>query len=277
MPIYTGKTITDAKQAAAAALGVAADQLTVKVLQEPRNGFFGIGRRAARISAEPVAQSQSAAPTAPVKKSVAATNPTSAQPTAVAQSAAPQPTTAPRSAAAQPTAAQDGDELDPAVIKARHAANLKKVRTAGDQLVEYLQGIFQTLGVGTIPTITRVEAHAITIDVKTPEPGRVIGRHGQRINALEQLSNVFMNYHGAPKTVVMLDTSDYRERRRQALHELAQRAETEVVASGQAVFLDPMPARERKQLHKELEDHPHVKTYSHGREPYRSVVVAPQN
>ncbi len=276
MPIYTGKTIADAKQAAATDLGVNVDQLTVKVLQEPRNGFFGIGRRAAKISAKPATQPQSVTPSVPAK-SATATPPASAQSTAAAQSAASQPTAAPRSAAPQPTAVKDGDELDPAVIKARHAANLKKVRTAGDQLVEYLQGIFKTLGVGTVPTITRVEAHAITIDVKTPEPGRVIGRHGQRINALEQLSNVFMNYHGAPKTVVMLDTSDYRKRRRQALHELAQRAETEVVASGQAVFLDPMPARERKQLHKELEDHPHVKTYSHGREPYRSVVVAPQN
>lgn len=265
MPIYTGKTIADAKQAAATALGVTVDQLTIQVLQQPRNGFLGIGRRAARISAEPVAHPQSAVPAAP------------AEPSAAPKQNNVQVTPASPSASAQSSVTSAGDELDPAVIKARHAANLKKVRTAGDQLVEYLREIFKTLGIGTVPTITQVAAHAITIDVKTPEPGRVIGRHGQRINALEQLSNVFMNYHGAPKTVVMLDTSDYRERRRQVLHELAQRAETEVVASGQAVFLDPMPARERKQLHKELEANPHVKTYSHGREPYRSVVVAPQN
>lgn len=259
MPIYTGKTIEEAKQAAGAALRVPVDQLTIKVLQEPRRGFLGIGRRPAQISAEPIA----------------AHKPKVAKEVKTPASSAPV-----KSAAAQApakSAAAAGDDLDPAVIKARHAANLKKVRTAGDQLVEYLQEIFKNLGIGTVPTITAIEAHAITVDIKSPEPGRVIGRHGQRINALEQLSNVFMNYHGAPKTVVMLNTSNYRERRRQTLHELAQRAETEVVASGQAVFLDPMPARERKQLHKELEDNPHVKTYSHGREPYRSVVVAPQN
>ncbi|MDD6431853.1 MAG: Jag N-terminal domain-containing protein [Lactobacillaceae bacterium] len=265
MPIYTGKTIEEAKRAASVGLGVSADQLTVKVLQEPRHGFLGIGRRLARIDAQKVVvrKPKSPAPAKDVVKSQAT------------KSATPAPIANKRPAAKPTTAA--GDDLDPAVIKARHAANIKKVRTAGDQLVEYLQGVFKTLGIGTVPTIKAVEAHAITIDIKSPEPGRVIGRHGQRINAMEQLSNVFMNYHGAPKTVVMLDTSDYRERRRQTLHELAQRAETEVVASGQAVFLDPMPARERKQLHKELEDNPHVKTYSHGREPYRSVVVAPQN
>lgn len=259
MPIYTGKTIEETKQAAGAVLGVPVDQLTIKVLQEPRRGFLGIGRRPAQISAEPIAAHKP-------KAAKEVKTPASSAPVKSAAAQAP----------AKPAAAA-GDDLDPAVIKARHAANLKKVRTAGDQLVEYLQEIFKNLGIGTVPTITAVEAHAITVDIKSPEPGRVIGRHGQRINALEQLSNVFMNYHGAPKTVVMLDTSNYRERRRQTLHELAQRAETEVVASSQAVFLDPMPARERKQLHKELEDNPHVKTYSHGREPYRSVVVAPQN
>ena len=259
MPIYTGKTIEETKQAAGAVLGVPVDQLTIKVLQEPRRGFLGIGRRPAQISAEPIAAHKP-------KAAKEVKTPASSAPVKSAAAQAP----------AKP-AAVAGDDLDPAVIKARHAANLKKVRTAGDQLVEYLQEIFKNLGIGTVPTITAVEAHAITVDIKSPEPGRVIGRHGQRINALEQLSNVFMNYHGAPKTVVMLDTSNYRERRRQTLHELAQRAETEVVASGQAVFLNPMPARERKQLHKELEDNPHVKTYSHGREPYRSVVVAPQN
>ena len=86
-----------------------------------------------------------------------------------------------------------------------------------------------------------------------------------------------MNYHGASKTIVILDTANYRQRRQKALHTLAERSVTEVVATGQAVFLDPMPARERKQIHKELENNRHVRTYSHGREPYRSVVIAPAN
>ncbi|MED7623937.1 UNVERIFIED_CONTAM: single-stranded DNA-binding protein, partial [Lactiplantibacillus plantarum] len=32
-----------------------------------------------------------------------------------------------------------------------------------------------------------------------------------------------------------------------------------------------------KQIHHELENNHHVKTYSHGREPYRSIVIAPQD
>ena len=105
----------------------------------------------------------------------------------------------------------------------------------------------------------------------------MIGKHGRRINAMEQLSNTFMDYHGVAKVSVELDTSNYRERRQEAVHNLAQKAAMEVVASRKAVFMDPMPARERKQIHQELEDNDHVKTYSHGREPYRSIVIAPND
>lgn len=120
MPIYTGKTIAIAKQAAATALGVPTDQLTIKVIQEPRNGFLGIGRRAAKISAEPVVKNKPAA------------KPTPDQPATTSAPASAHSTTAPRFATSQPTAAptdvKDGDELDPAVIKAHHAANISKVR-----------------------------------------------------------------------------------------------------------------------------------------------------
>lgn len=269
MPLYSGKTIDEAERKAASELGKPLEQLVVKVIQEPRRGFLGIGRRDAQISAEIKQPALQPAPTV---------NAQSEKQPAVKQSkkASAKPVAKSRPKASRP-APHDGDEQDPAVIKARHAANLKKVQLAGKQLTGYLQDVFQALGVETTPRVKQVAAHEITVDIQSPASGRVIGHHGRRINAMEQLAAAFMDYHGAPKTAVVLDTSDYRQRRREALHELAERSVTEVVASGQAVFLDPMPARERKQLHRELEDNAHVRTYSHGRDPYRSVVIAPRN
>lgn len=265
MGVYTGKTIEEAVEKASTDLGVGKSQLKVTVIQQPRHGFFGFGRRSAKVRASiPVK------PAASPKRSEQKQSVINSQPHRQSH----QPVEHQHNIKKQ---SKHGNEVDPAVIKARHMANLKRVRTAGDQLVDYLQNAFKALGIKATPTIKQVAAHEITIDVKTTASGRVIGHHGRRINALEQLANVFMNYHGAPKTVVILDTSNYRARRQKALHELAERSVTEVVASGQAVFLDPMPARERKQLHRELENNEHVRTYSHGREPYRSVVIAPRN
>lgn len=268
MVVYTGKTVKEAIQQASRSLHQPEAALKVEVLEQPRHGFLGIGRRPAKIEAtiKPPKATAAPQPTGPdhggaaVKTTVGPEQPTSAK------------------FVVHPNHPLDnGDDQDPAVIKARHEANVRHTRNAGQQLTAYLKKVFADLGIETEPQLSEVEAHAVTINIKTANSGRVIGRHGSRINAMEQVSVAFMNHHGAPKTSVILDTSNYRERRREALHQIAERSATEVVASGKAVFLDPMPARERKQLHQELENDEHVRTYSHGREPYRSVVIAPKN
>lgn len=265
MVVFTGKTIKEAIQEASRALHQPEEGLKVEIIDQPRRGFLGIGRRPAKIEATvkpPVVKNTKQSVNVKAKKP----KPKVREPQAPVGKAVVVPT----------NEGKMGDDQDPAVIAARHEANVRHTRNAGQQLTVYLKKVFQELGIKTEPKISKVEAHAIEIDIKTPSSGRVIGHHGRRINAMEQVSAAFMNYHGAPKTSVVLDTSNYRQRRQEALHEIADRAVTEVVASGQAVYLDPMPARERKQLHRELENNDHVRTYSHGRDPYRSVVIAPK-
>lgn len=247
MKIFTGTTIEEAQRRAKEELKPKGQrQLVYKVVQEPRHGFFGIGRREAKVAAEikePVAEKASQA----------------------------------NNSAQDEPHVQTDQELDvQAEMRAHHQLRMKHIEEASGKLLKYLKDVLKTLNIEAEPVVVNTQSHEILIEVKTDQPGRIIGRHGRRINALEQVSAAFMNYHGVPKMTVILDTSNYRQRRQAAIHQLAQRAVTEVVASGQAVFLDPMPARERKQLHQELEKNTHVKTYSHGREPYRSVVVAPR-
>ena len=162
-------------------------------------------------------------------------------------------------------------------MKRRHEENVKRVEKVSQELADYLKNVFANLGIEVKPVVSDVRSHEVKIDLQSEQSGRIIGHHGRRINAMEQLSNAFMNYHGAEKTMVILDTANYRQRREESLRQLAERSVMEVVSTGQAVFLDPMPARERKYLHKIAEQHAEVRTYSHGREPFRSIVIAPQN
>lgn len=269
MTIFVGTTIEDAKAVAKRQLKPTDNQeLQVKVVQEPRHGFLGIGRRAAKIDVT-ITERKPAAPAKPVKKQPAGKQPQKKQSAA--------PTMKENTSKPTDTRPVNDGELDPAEIKRRHQANIDRVQTAGLLLVGYLRDVCAKLGIEVQPRIVEAQAHEIKVDLKSDMSGKIIGRHGRRINALEQLSNTFMDYHGAPKTTVILDTSNYRERRAEAVKSLAERSVMEVVASGQAVFLDPMPARERKLIHQTLEGNDHVKTYSHGREPYRSVVIAPKN
>ncbi len=257
---YTGETVEQAVASASKELGVAVDQLKTKVIQQPRHGFLGIGRRDAIVEVSVrKAQKVDKKDKQTRDHHKAKQQRKSQQKSKVHHEATPE------------------HEVDPAEMKRRHEQNVKRVGKISQDLATYLKDVFAKLGIEVNPVVNDVRSHEVKIDLQSEQPGRIIGHHGRRINAMEQLSNAFMNYHGAEKTMVILDTANYRQRREESLQQLAERSVMEVVSTGQAVFLDPMPARERKQLHQELQDNAHVRTYSHGREPYRSVVIAPKN
>jgi spoIIIJ-associated protein len=105
--------------------------------------------------------------------------------------------------------------------------------------------------------------------------GRLIGRHGQRLDAVQLLARTILRHGAEPHRDVVIDAAGYRDRRRQRLEEIASRGADEALGSGARVELEPMSAAERKLVHTYLEHHPGVTTASEGDEPYRRVVVVP--
>lgn len=124
MTIFVGKTIEEAKQKAAAQLQPTANQkLEIAVLQQPRHGFLGIGRRQAKVNVTIKEEASQ-------KKQ---------------EISAPTPELQNKNEKSQPTLKKDG-ELDPAEIQRRQQANRKKVQTASQQLVNYLIAVFKRNG-----------------------------------------------------------------------------------------------------------------------------------
>ncbi len=269
MSEYQGKTYQDAVLKAQQDLNKPQAELTITVVDPGRRGLFGLGARPVKIEAvvkkvvEPATPTLSSPPeeVAPVQQE----EPAEQTPQLIEEPVATE----------QPEGAPDG-QLSPAEIAARHEQNLHRMSAAAIKLVDYLEQAYRALGVDVSATVQSSGAKDVTIELNAPTPGRVISYHGRRINAFEVLSVVFLNYQGVKDAQVTLDSEGYRAKRAQTITRIGERAVTDVIASGQAVFLDPMPARERKLLHKQLEDNPNVKTYSQGREPFRSVVIAPK-
>lgn len=296
MKKYQAPTIDEAKGQAAADLGCAEADLAVTIQQEPRKGFLGffarpaiilagakaelVGKAAENVSAEETAEEAAAttATEAPASAAEAVVPSEVTEPTPVADSAedsaAEEPAVASDNAAADQPAPED-DQLTPEEIAARHAANEAKMQEASQALGDYLVAVYRELGVTVEPEVTRLRAHDLDLNLQSDAPGRVIGYHGRRLNALESLSQTFLRVHGIKDPVVNLDVGDYRAHRQETLQRLAEDSVVEVIATNQAVFLDPMPAKERKFVHQLLEDNDRVRTYSHGREPRRSLVIAP--
>jgi len=116
----------------------------------------------------------------------------------------------------------------------------------------------------------------IRATVEGPEEmGRLIGRHGQTIDALQHLAwRAAYHDHDVRKAVVV-DAAGYRQRREEALQRQADRAASEALRYGRPVELDPMGAAERKTVHNYLADRTDVETHSEGDEPERRLVVSP--
>lgn len=276
MPKFQGRTVAAAQAAASQALGQPVTQLKITVVDPGRRGWLGFGQRPAVVEATVVAPTPTPKVNAAAPKSASVG--TSVAPTVVkagrrmsGASASPAPSVP---AEAADSAARG--ELTLEEQAARHAKNLAQLQTALPGLTDYLNGVFRALGVAAVTTVKRARVHEVLVEVETASPGRVIGHHGRRINAVEELGTAWLTYHGATDPGLVLDTAGYRERRQETVADIATDVALEVVATGRAVFLDPMPARERRELHQLLAKDGRVRTYSRGREPFRAVVVAPK-
>jgi spoIIIJ-associated protein len=116
----------------------------------------------------------------------------------------------------------------------------------------------------------------IRATVQGPEEmGRLIGRHGQTIDALQHLAWRAAFHDRDERKAVVVDAAGYRQRREEALQRQADRAASEALRYGRPVELEPMGAAERKTVHTYLADRTDVETHSEGDEPERRLVVSP--
>ena len=119
---------------------------------------------------------------------------------------------------------------------------------------------------GTLGFAAAVEEHTVdgdlTLDVKTDEAGRLIGRQGQTLADLQYLVNriLFQQDQSAPKA--MLDVGGYRAQAREALVKKAKESAEKVRRWGDAVELEPMNSFDRRIVHHALRDDPDVETHS---------------
>lgn len=115
----------------------------------------------------------------------------------------------------------------------------------------------------------------IVASIESEDLGRLIGRHGQTLDALQLLCYRAANEAGGDRVRVSVDAGGYRERQREILHREADAAARRVLEEKTEVRLEPMSSTERRIVHNRLAERAGIETYSEGDEPDRMVVVAP--
>ncbi|MCL1842417.1 MAG: protein jag [Defluviitaleaceae bacterium] len=134
-----------------------------------------------------------------------------------------------------------------------------------------------TLAMGlSVNVETSTKDKHLYVNLTGENMGILIGKRGQTLDALQYITNLAVGRHGELQMSVVIDTENYRRRRRDTLEGLARTISRKVRDKRQNVKLEPMTRFERHVIHTVLQYDKNVKTFSEGNEPYRHVVIAPK-
>ncbi|MEI5993979.1 RNA-binding cell elongation regulator Jag/EloR [Candidatus Enterococcus mansonii] len=254
MPVYEGNTIEEATTKGLHALSLSKEDVEIKVITDAKKGFLGFGKKLAQVSIEPTVSEQIAEAVEETVEDIIVTDEEVKAETTVEELLAAK--------------TSDSDASKPKVLE-----NLED-EEAITELALYLTTISKELNAPALVRLERKDG-LLVFHLDTDKQGILIGKHGKVLNALQYLAQVFVHRVAANKLSVVVNVGDYREKRQAILQRLAERTAEKVKQTGRPVFLEPMPAFERKQIHFTLSKDEGIQTHSEGDEPYRYLVVEP--
>jgi spoIIIJ-associated protein len=158
----------------------------------------------------------------------------------------------------------------PAVVRVTYSYEESKP----ERVEQFLTGLFERMNVVATPEITEGDNGTINVNLTGPNPGALIGRRGETLDAIQHLANYVVNRGSSAHVRVNIDAENYRERRNEALVRLAEKVAGKVVKYRRNMTLEPMNSYERHVIHTALQEYEGVSTYSTGTEPNRRIVVA---
>jgi len=113
------------------------------------------------------------------------------------------------------------------------------------------------------------------VDGPEEDMSLLIGRHGQTLEAIQELTRMAVSRKLDTRVRVIVDIEDYRKQREARLEDRARELAQRVAETGNEEELEPMNSYERKLVHDAAADVDGVETVSRGEEPGRYVVILP--
>jgi len=141
---------------------------------------------------------------------------------------------------------------------------------------EFLQGILDRMKFMALASVTKEEIQGIEMNIRGEDMGRIIGKEGATLDALQIMVGIAASRRMARRVRVVVDAEGYREKQNKKTERLATEKAAEVKSTGKEIMLPPLSARERRVAHMVLQDDPKVKTYSEGIGSERRLIIAPK-
>ena len=287
----TGKTEDEAIQSALAQLGMDRDDVSVEILERAKSGFLGIGSAPARVrvsyddgkAEEAVKPAEKPAAPKPEKKVEPSAAPKAVPMYAPEVLQKKEPRAAKEERSSRPAREERRERAPRAERAERPAPQPKPIVDLGEecrdekseQIRSFLKGLLEHMDSAAEIKIYESEKGRYKVYLEGEKLGALIGRRGETLDAIQQLTNYSINRGSEKNRVrVQVDAENYREKREQSLERLAEKVAGKVTKYRRNVTLEPMNAYERHVIHTALQDTPGVTTFSIGTEPNRRVVVS---
>jgi spoIIIJ-associated protein len=148
-------------------------------------------------------------------------------------------------------------------------------RNAIKDTTQFLFDVTKNMGIEVEIECKEVDREVI-YQISGKDIALLIGKRGQTLNSLQYLAQLVFNRSTHQYRTIVVDAENYRQKRREALEQLAGRLAYKAVKTKRDVQLEPMPSYERKVIHTALIKNKEVKTFSAGEEPYRYLVISPK-
>lgn len=265
----TGKTEEEAIQKALDQLGMDRDEVSVEILERAKSGFLGLGSTPARVRVsygpeEEVQEiPQESAPLKPLTRPAEK----KAEAPKAEQSRPRREERKPKEKRAEKKAEEEEIVIPPIDLPECTDENAGKITA-------FLQGLLEHLDSQASIKVYEVEKNRYKVILEGDKLGQLIGRRGETLDAIQQLTNYSINARKDKRVRVQIDAENYRAKREVSLENLAKKVAAKVTRYHRSMTLEPMNAYERHVIHAALQDVEGITTYSIGTEPNRRVVVA---
>ncbi|MFE7134196.1 protein jag [Streptomyces sp. NPDC057638] len=154
---------------------------------------------------------------------------------------------------------------------------LTRLEQEGEIAADYLEGLLDIADLdGDIDMDVEADRAAVSIigDGGSRDLQKLVGRDGEVLEALQELTRLAVHRETGDRSRLMLDIAGFRAKKRTELAELGAKAANDVKSSGEPVKLKPMTPFERKVVHDAVAA-AGLRSESEGEEPQRFVVVLP--
>ncbi|MHB2025723.1 MAG: Jag N-terminal domain-containing protein [Elusimicrobiota bacterium] len=251
-----GKTVSEAVETALKALGLHREQVEVKIVQESKSGFMGIGSKLAKVKISE-------------KKWVGESSPDVHENTAMDHRPNAQSKNGIRH---QNRRAEARKTTRPAPLKDRSEIS--------GRALEVIAETMRLMGLEDAHVqISWDEKQArLKGDISCANEYALLEENGKVLDALQTVVNLIIGrcQQDDARIPVHLDAAGVRANKEAEIFERIMLAVEQVRQTGKPQRLDPMDAAARRAVHKQLADHPDVITASEGESSWRKIVIRPR-